>query len=164
LKIKLEDRDGLPWTASTSLGWVVLIVALSSGTALVALALYLALWVRSKGRSWLPLVGFGVSAALSIFIFLLHHWHLNSHVQMLTEDLATVVWIASSFSLRHEVRTYYREVEGWDIGIVPWLTFFFSAIYINYCLNPVRLAFFTDKDTIISLNLSSQVDSAKIAK
>ena len=64
--MRLENDEGLPWTASTDLGWIVLLVALTCGTALIALSIYLALWIYTKGRSILPLVYFVLSAIFEI--------------------------------------------------------------------------------------------------
>jgi hypothetical protein len=61
-----------------------------------------------------------------------------------------ILWIAGAFSLRHEIQRYYREKEGWEIEIGPFFTFFFSVLYINYCLNPVT---FNEKNPTTTLNL-----------
>ena len=61
-----------------------------------------------------------------------------------------MMWIAGAFSLRYEIRRYYKEKEGWDIEIGPFFTFFFSVLYINYCLNPVT---FRERDPATTLNL-----------
>jgi hypothetical protein len=60
------------------------------------------------------------------------------------------MWIAAAFTLRHEIRRYYREKEGWEIEIGPFFTFFFSVLYINYCLNPIT---FKERDAVTTLHL-----------
>jgi hypothetical protein len=60
------------------------------------------------------------------------------------------MWIAGAFSLRYEIRRYYREQEGWEIEIGPFFTLFFSVLYINYCLNPVTLK---ERGATTTLNL-----------
>jgi len=54
------------------------------------------------------------------------------------------------FPVRHEIKRYYKEQEGWDIEIRPFFTFFFSVLYINYCLNPVT---FKERGATTTLNL-----------
>ena len=150
MPLSLEDEDGRPWTASTSLGWIVLIIVLTSGIAAMALGLYLSLWIRSKGRSALPLYGF-VTIAFICSACAMPLKHLMSTV--IAEQLATVaslVWIASTFALRHQIKRYYKESEGWDVEKGPFFTFFFSVIYINYCLNPIT---FDERNPSITLNL-----------
>jgi len=159
--MRLEDKDGYPWTAATGLGWMVLIVVLSSGTALVALSLYLALWIYTRGRSVLPLAGFALTVLLGCMIAALDHWHILSPVANSLAILDTLLWVGSTFLLRYEIKKYYREREGWNIEIGPWLTLFYSSIYINYCLNPVTLS--DGKDTVISLNLPIR-NPSKITK
>jgi hypothetical protein len=66
--------------------------------------------------------------------------------------LPTTLWIVAAFSLRRQILDHFKESEGWNPGIGPVLTFFFSALYINYCLNPISVP---HKDTITSLNLSN---------
>lgn len=149
MPFSLEDNEGLPWTASTDLGWMILIVALSSGTAVFLLALYLALWIRCKGRSPLPLYGFVFDLIFSIVPFIFPH--LPATVAGVIALLDLIVWVVSIYLLRHEIQKHFREAEGWDVSIGPILTFFFSSLYINYCLNPVTLS---HKNTVTSLNLS----------
>jgi hypothetical protein len=150
MRISLEDKEGLPWTASTGLGWIVLIVALTSGTALLALALYLALWIRSKGRSALPMYGFTFVLASIPVYFTLEHFSPNATDA--TATAVSIVWLISTFALRHQIVRHFKESEGWDISIGLFFTFCFSVIYINYRLNPLT---FTRENTVTSLNLST---------
>jgi hypothetical protein len=161
--MRLEDKNGLPWTASSGLGWIVLIVALSSGIALVALSLYLALWIYSKGRSALSLAGFALTVLLSCTIATLDHWHVLSLLSNSLAIIDALVWIASVYLLRYQLQKYCRESKGWNIEIGPWLTLFFSSIYINYCLNPIDLSS-DHEDTLTSLNIGAESTSAKITK
>jgi hypothetical protein len=64
--------------------------------------------------------------------------------------VACLLWIVGPFTLRYEIRRYYKEREGWDIEIGWFFTFFFSALYINYCLNPIT---FSERDPATTLNL-----------
>jgi hypothetical protein len=150
MPFSLEDKEGRPWIASTNLGWVTLATVLTIGIAGMLLALYLSLWIRSKGRSVLPLIGFLFVASGSAVISVLGHFSLHGDLSSSISDLVAISWIAATFSLRHEIKRYYKESEGWDIEIGPFFTFFFSAIYINYCLNPVTLS---EKGQMTSLNL-----------
>ena len=152
MTLKLEDKDGRPWTVSTNLGWIILIVVLTSGTAFFGLAVYLSLWIWSKGRSALPLIGFIflVGSFLLLFPFRYFSFSAPAWLSDDTSTLIAIVWIASIFGLRHEIKRYYKDVEGWDIEIGPFFTLFFSVIYINYCLNPITLS---EGNPTTSLNL-----------
>jgi hypothetical protein len=160
--MRLENDEGLPWTASTDLGWIVLLVALTCGTALIALSIYLALWIYTKGRSILPLVYFVLSAIFGFAGIVLSHWARLESITDILASVDSILWIAATFSLRHEIVKHYRESEKWEIRIGPWFTLFFSSVYINYRLNPFS---FTPppKDTLISLNLSTATNSVKSA-
>ena len=74
----------------------------------------------------------------------------NFAIDNILDSLISIIWIFATFSLRHEIRQYYNESEGWEIDIRPIFTFLFSAVYINYCLNPVTLS---EGTPMTSLNL-----------
>ena len=160
--MRLENDEGLPWTASTGLGLIVLLIALTCGTALIALSIYLSLWIYTKGRSILPLCGFVLSVIFGFAGIALAHWTKCANIPDALATFDSVLWIAATFSLRHEIMKHYREYEGREIWIGPWFTLFFSSVYINYCLNPFS---FTPapKNTVISLNLSTPANSVKPA-
>jgi len=150
MRYQLEDAYGRPWTASASLGWLTLLAVLTCGIFAPLLGIYLSLWIRRKGRSVWPLVCFALPFAWFAFTFpfgsILPH-------SFRPDDLGGFVgtlWIAGAFSLRHEIQLYYKEKEGWDIEIGPFFTFFFSVVYINYCLNPIT---FGERDVATTLNL-----------
>jgi hypothetical protein len=144
----LEDDYGRPWTASASLGWLTLAACLTFGMAAPLLGVYLSLWIRGKGRSALPLICFSLCVASFVALpsALLHHPVLTD----VLGDMGSLLWIVSSFALRHEIKRYYKEVEGWDIEIGRFFTFFFSALYLNYCVNPVT---FAERGATTALNL-----------
>jgi hypothetical protein len=160
--MRLENDEGLPWTAATGIGWIILFAALTFGTAFFLLSLYLAVWIRSKGKSSLPLIGFILSVGLCLPDVPWLYLHINQTVADVSIDLATSFWIGSTFFLRHEIINHYRESEGWNISIGPWCTLLFSTLYINYCLNPITIS--DGRNTVTSLNLSSAAQSRKIAK
>jgi hypothetical protein len=152
----LEDSEGHPWTANIGIGWIITIVAFTFGTALVALSIYLALWIRSKGRSVLPLAGFCVVVLALIAPRFLPQIHAHPILQDRAALATYLLWLASTFGLRYEITQYYRKTEGWEILIGPWFTYFFSAIYINYCINPFTLLSYKQyADALTSLNLSA---------
>jgi len=150
MRYQLEDDYGRPWTASTSLGWLTLAAVLTCGLVAPLLGIYLSLWIRRKGRSVWPLVFFSLPFAWFVAVFplgkLLQHSFFSSDLN----SFVGVMWIAGAFSLRHEIQRYYKEQEGWDIEIGPFFTFFFSVLYINYCLNPVTLK---ERGATTTLNL-----------
>jgi hypothetical protein len=152
----LEDSEGHPWTANVSIGWIIMLVAFSFGTALVALSLYLALWIRTKGRSILPLAGFFIVVVALLATRFLPQIHTHPTLDDRLTLATYLVWLASTFGLRYEITQHYRKTEGWDILIGPWFTYFFSAIYINYCINPFTLLSAKKyADNLTSLNLSA---------
>jgi hypothetical protein len=150
MRLKLEDEDGRPWTASTNFGWITLVVVLTFGTAAVLLGLYLSLWIRSKGRALWPLIGFMTVAASAGLLFVLSHISPQQSIPGVIDNFVAFSGVAATFSLRHEIQRYYKESENWRIDIGPFFTLFFSVIYINYCLNPLTLP---ERNPTTSLNL-----------
>jgi hypothetical protein len=150
MKYQLEDQYGRPWTASASLGWLTLLAVLTCGIAAPILGIYLSLWIRRKGRSIWPLVFFSLPFASFVISFPLGNIVPQSFRLADITGFVGLLWIAGAFSLRHEIQRYYKEQEGWDIEIGPFFTFFFSVLYINYCLNPVT---FRERDPATTLNL-----------
>jgi hypothetical protein len=160
--LKLENEEGLPWTATTSVGWIILVATLTSGTAVLALGIYLSLWIRSKGRSALPLYGFlfvlfggGADVGLSHV--------LAPRLSDAIEWLATMAWFVATLSLRYEIRQHYKKTEGWEPQINFFLTFFLSNIYINYCLNRFDLTL-REIPPPTSLNLQTPPPSPNLRK
>jgi len=148
--MRLEDKNGFPWTASIGIGWIILIVIVFSGAGYVLLSVYLALWIGYKSRSFGSLIGFGISMLAACVANAFNSWHRHDIVVMWLEPLGVLLFVGSTFLLRAEIIRYYRQSEGWNIEIGPFLTLFFGAFYINWCLNPATL---TQKDTVTSLNL-----------
>ena len=83
-------------------------------------------------------------------LFMLGHISPHPGIADVIDNLVAISWVTATFSLRHEIQRYYKESESWQIDIGPFFTFFFSVVYINYCLNPVTLP---DRDPMTSLNL-----------
>ena len=150
MPFNLEDDYGRPWTASASLGWLTLLAVLTCGVAAPLLGIYLALWVRRKGRSILPLICFSLPFACFVVTYPFGNILPRSYELIDLSTFGGVMWIAGAFSLRREITRYYREKEGWNIEIRPFFTFVFSVLYINYCLNPVT---FKERDAVTTLNL-----------
>jgi hypothetical protein len=154
-----ENEEGLPWTASIHARWIVLIVALSSGTALIALGIYLSLWIRSKGRSLAPLIAFSLTALCALLDVAIIHWEPRSQWGDYLGMIDSLLFLVAPFLLRHEIQVHFRETEGWEPNISPFFTFLLSALYINYRLNPISLA---QENPLTTLNLSNPTNSAKI--
>lgn len=150
MRYQLEDDYGRPWTASASLGWLTLITVLTCGIAAPLLGIYLSLWIRRKGRSIWPLVFFSLPFASFVISYPLGSVLPPSFRITDLVGFAPLMWIAGTFSLRHEIQRFYREKEGWNIEIGPFFTFVFSVLYINYCLNPLTLK---ERDPATTLNL-----------
>ena len=157
--MRLDDEEGFPWTASTHFGWMLLVLVLSFGFALFALGLYLSVWIGRKGRSTMPFLGFALSAILALMEYPIDRWFPNSQADSIVGLTATIILVVASFLLRREIQTYFRETQGWQPIINPVLTFFFSAVYINYCLVPDRIP---ARSSVTSLNIPNSTNSAKI--
>jgi hypothetical protein len=150
MPIKLEDEYGRPWTASANLGWLTLIAVLTLGFAAPLLGVYLSLWIWSKGRSAWPLICFSLCIISFLPLpFVLLELHHSILVDVLS-DLGSILWIVAPFTLRYEIQRYYKEAEGWEIEIGKFWTFLWSALYINYCLNPLT---FSERDSPTTLDL-----------
>ena len=150
MPFQLEDDYGRPWTASASLGWLTLVAVLTCGFAAPLLGIYLSLWIRRKGRSILPLICFSLPFACFVVTYPFGAILPRSYQIIDLFTFGGVMWIAGAFSLRREIKRYYREKEDWEIEIGPFFTFFFSVLYINYCLNPVT---FKERGAVTTLNL-----------
>ena len=150
MRYQLEDEYGRPWTASANLGWLTLIAVLTGGIAAPLLGIYLSLWIRRKGRSVWPLVCFALPFAWFMVTFPLGKLVPHSFLLRDLTDSVGLLWIVGAFALRLEIKRYYRQKEGWDIEIGPVFTFFFSVLYINYCINPVT---FAERGAMTTLNL-----------
>jgi hypothetical protein len=149
MPFKLEDDYGRPWTASASLGWLTLFAVLTCGMAAPVLGIYLSLWMRRKGRSIVPLICFSLPFACFVAFPLVTVIPRSYELADLC-GFGGVMWVAGAFSLRREIKRYYKQREGWDIEIGPFFTFLFSVLYINYCLNPVT---FQERGSPTTLNL-----------
>jgi hypothetical protein len=90
--------------------------------------------------------------SLPAFPFTLTIEHFAPNATDATATVLTLVWLISTFALRHQIVRHFKESEGWFISIGPVFTFLFSVIYVNYCLNPITLS---RGNTVTSLNLSS---------
>ena len=131
----LEDKHGLPWTAYAGPVWMVLFVVLTLGLGPILLAIYLGVWIGLRRRAWLPLlcfVTFSVIAGLSYQVF--EHAILSGIMDALIL-LSPFLWIGGNFLLREEILEE-QGAHGIPGEISPWLTFFLSSLYLNYCLNP----------------------------
>jgi hypothetical protein len=107
MKLNLEDNDGRPWTASTNLGWMTLIVVLTFGAAAVLLALYLSFWIRQQRPVLFALFGFMVAVAGCGLLFILGHISPHPRMAEVIDNLVAISWVAATFSLRHETQRYY---------------------------------------------------------
>lgn len=91
-----------------------------------------------------------IAAATAGSLFVLGHISPHPGIADVVDNFVAISWVAATFSLRYEIQRYYKESENWQIDIGPFFTFFFSVIYINYCLNPLTMP---EKNPMTSLNL-----------
>ena len=154
-----EKEEGLPWTASIQAKWIVFWVVLSSGIALIALGIYLSLWIRRKGRSLAPLIAFSLTALCALLDIAMLYREPRSPWGNYLGMIGSVLFLAAPFLLRHEIQVHFRETEGWEPNISPFFTFLLSALYINYRLNPILLA---QERASATLNIANPTNSAKI--
>ncbi len=133
----LEDKRGLPWTAHVGPVLMTLFVLVTLGLGPILLAIYLGLWIGLRRRAWLPLiccVTFSLIAWLSYSVF--EHAILSGIMDALVL-ISPFLWIGGNFLLREEIRKEQR-AGGILREISPWLTFFLSSLYLNFCLNPAN--------------------------
>jgi hypothetical protein len=130
----LEDENGLPHTAGDRAGWVVLIAVLTLGWGAEVLALFLALWVRLHRGTGIAIFGFLYFLAAVFFA----HFATNRLpvFRDWIDTTAAIVWVASCYLLRYEIRDHYKKSWNVDLEISLFFTFCFGPLYINYCLNP----------------------------
>ena len=133
-RIHLFDRDGLPWTSRLSLGWMIALFCATGGMLAVPMGVYLGLWLKAKGRSWLVLVAYTLFA--SSFAILLLADSLSAWIDTVSL-LMVVCWFLGAFLARHEIMQYYAEREGSALDLSLLLTALLGVWYLNYRLRPV---------------------------
>jgi hypothetical protein len=161
--MNLSDADGYPRTAVIKLGWMFLAFLASSGLILLLLSIYLAAWIRDKGRSSLPLYGFVTSGAAFCVVVLVDQ---SPRFQSFGDSLSIVavcVYILATFGLRSEITHHFKEQQNWNPEFNILWTLLFSSVYLNNCLSPDRIP---EESRMTSLNLESAKASisAKIAE
>jgi len=137
--MNLSDSDGYPRTAVIRLGWMFLAFLASSGLLLIALSVFLALWIRQKGRSPFPLYGFGASACAFAIVLILEQIHQFSSIANGICIGAGCIYILSSLGLRAEIVRHYKEQINWNPEFNILWTVLFSSVYLNNGLSPDRI-------------------------
>lgn len=136
------DEEGMPRTVGLSLGWTIFLALFSCGLLFLPLGLYLAYWVREKRGRSVALWGYAILAAICLFEYAdaFPGFH-SSALAIAAMAISFLCLIGSPLILRSEIISLYRRSYGLDLRINPWLTVFFSSIYLNYCLPdmPVEL-------------------------
>ncbi len=147
----LEDKHGVPWTARAGIVPMILFVLVTLGIGPVLLAIYLALWTGRRRGTWLPLACFLSFCAITyISTFVIKHAVLSGIMDALIL-LSPLLWIGGNFLIREEILKDARE-HGIERHISPPLTFFFSSLYLNFCLNPANSN--ADRRTLAPLKLT----------
>jgi hypothetical protein len=138
-----DDRD-LPWTIRLSLGWTIILALFSGGIVLLVLGLYLAYWTRTRR---------GHSAAFSCYltvivisILVLVPGMFSGRYVVAVAGVGFVLFLVAPHVLRAEIISLYRRSWGISLPINPFLTFFFSSVYLNYSIPDLPVA---PSDTII---------------
>jgi hypothetical protein len=138
----MDGQKGVPWVSRMTWFWAVVFTLFTCGIFALALALYLAFWVRLKRKRGASVY---VYASLALFLLsgLLPTALFVQGIQW--NDFSTPVsigvvllWIVGGFLLRREFMSYYASPEGGVLEMNPWLTGLFSVYYLNYCLWVVR--------------------------
>jgi hypothetical protein len=128
------NRRGLPWTVPLGLGWTIVltVVAFSVGGVLfLPLGLYLAYWVRTRGRRsaafWCYLIVIGIAVLVSLVPMTSARYLYPIGV------VGIVLLVAAPLVLRAEITSLYRR-SGVQLTINPILTILFSSVYLNYSI------------------------------
>ena len=148
--MNLSDNDGYPKTAVIKLGWMLIAFLASSGLLLLALSVYLAAWIRQKGRSPFPLYGFIASGSAFALVLLLDYLQRFSTFGDGLDVVATCVYVLSSLGLRGEITRHYKQRLNWNPEFSILWTVLFSSIYLNNALSPDRIPVASE---MTSLNL-----------
>jgi hypothetical protein len=148
----LEDDEGYPWTTSTHLFWIVSLLILTSGFSIFFLGIYLSLWIRSKGRSALPLAAFAAAFLICCTSAAFEYWTLDHRLSGILLITSLIPYVVAASSLRGEIQAHFQTTEGWTPDFDFGFTLVGSAIYINYYLARGRVA---QPTTLVSLNLSN---------
>ena len=134
----LFDDRGLPWTIRLSLGWTILLALFSAGVVSIPLGLYLAYWMRTRNGHSLGFWGYLFVIVISILL-LVPGMSSARHV----DDVAAVgfvVLLVAPHILRAEIISLYRRTWQINLPINPFLTFFFSSLYLNYSIPDLPVA------------------------
>ncbi|AFL89221.1 hypothetical protein Terro_2989 [Terriglobus roseus DSM 18391] len=136
--IRFFDQDGLPWTSR--LRWGIILFWVASIFAFLAplVGIYLSVWLLSKGRSALSLILYLALSVVCVPVFLASFPSrgVMSSVEIAFDVSLMVLWLASAFSLRHEVILYYSGREGIPFPLNPILTALLGPWYVGGHLRP----------------------------
>jgi len=136
--MQTELREYLPWTARFHVVWMILLCSLTFGAMLVPLGVYLSFWARQKRRTGIALFLYAF-LAVALPLSMIPDKFLPASIPW--EDIGAVVavvWVATGFVLRMEIKSCLRDSEGFDPEIKLLWTGLFSVLYINYCLSVLR--------------------------
>jgi hypothetical protein len=134
--IGLFDADGLPWTSRLSWGWLLFLSLVTGFVVAILMGIYLGIWIRSKGRSVMPLCVYFTIAAMYAALFLPAPLVPTQGMTDTVIILGVVLWFVGAYMLRNQVMQYYSDREGTSFRISPGLTALLSVWYINGCLRP----------------------------
>jgi hypothetical protein len=131
-------KEYLPFTSKFHWSWVIVLCSVTSGAVLILLGLYLSFWVLERRKTGIALFLYlFITLALAVSLIPVRFFPTS----IPWEDIGTfvvVVWVASGFVLRTEIKRCLRDTEGFDPEIKLLWTGLFSVVYINYCLSVLR--------------------------
>ena len=135
LQLRLFDSDGLPWTAHLSLGWILFLVLVTGGLAVIPVALYLGVWLRVKTGSILVLARYALFTTSLTVLFLSDS--MNGLAFADSAALLTIaLWFAGALIRRKQISRLYSRREGSDFSLNLLPTLLFGAWYLNYRIRP----------------------------
>ena len=134
-RISLFDSSGLPWTAHLSLGWIIVVFAITGGLAAIPIGLCLGAWIRAKTRSALVLGIYLLLSGTCALPFL-----PDSIMPQKWADAvglcAVVLWFAGALIGRYQIARYYTQREGSEFRLSVAFTLLFGVWYLNYRIRP----------------------------
>ena len=127
-----------PVNLPPKLHWAIVLVL-----SIVTFGLFLVVWlfvqaawvrkVRPKSKALFYLIGYIGVAFASGFLG-------KDPFAPLLQVAATVLALVGIFSMRGDIEDYFAEAAKIDRGLSGVMTFFFSGVYLQYCMNELREA------------------------
>jgi hypothetical protein len=136
MRTHLFDGYEVPWTSRWSLGWTYFVFVTFGVPLGPLLGLYLGLWLVAKHRSAASLLVYLVAVGCIVAALIPGVPHDVISAREL-EWAALALWFVGAFTLRHQVKNLYWEVDRTCLNLGYVFTALFGPWYVNYQLRPM---------------------------